>query len=108
MTKLKDIRVLQEAHLINIKEEENYGLISKRSSKKCRRICKSFSKERSERCAWITAAVAKYTAETLNKYADGAFKMVHPLSSAAQACRSCHDKGSKLENTRSMMDCGGI
>lgn len=68
---------------------------------------KSFSKERSERCAWITAAVAKYTAETLNKYADGAFKMVHLLSSATQACRSCHDKGSKLENTRSMMDCGG-
>jgi hypothetical protein len=68
---------------------------------------KSFSKERSERCAWITAAVAKYTVETLNKYADGAYKMAHPLSAAAQSCRSCHDKGSKLENTRAVMDCGG-
>ncbi len=68
---------------------------------------KSFSKERSERCGWLTAAVAKYTAESLNKYADGAFKMAYPLSAAAKACRSCHDKGSKLENTRAVTDCGG-
>ena len=68
---------------------------------------KSFSKERSERCAWLTAAVAKHTAETLNKYADGAFKIAYPLSAAAEACRSCHDKGSKLENTRAVTDCGG-
>ena len=68
---------------------------------------KSFSKERSERCGWLTASVAKYTAEALNKYADGAFKVAHPLSAAAQACRSCHDKGSKLENTRGVTDCGG-
>jgi hypothetical protein len=68
---------------------------------------KAFSKERSERCAWVTAAVAKYTVETLNKYADGSFKMAHPLSSSTQTCRSCHDKGSELENTRGMMDCGG-
>jgi hypothetical protein len=68
---------------------------------------KAFSKERSERCAWITASVAKYTAETLNNYADGAFKMAQPLTAATKTCRSCHDKGSKLENTRAMMDCGG-
>ena len=68
---------------------------------------KSFSKERSERCAWLTAAVAKYTAEALNKHADGAFKMAYPLSAAAQACRSCHDRGSTLENTRAVTDCGG-
>lgn len=68
---------------------------------------KAFSKERSERCAWLTATVAKYTAETLNKYADGAFKRVHPLTSATQTCRSCHDKGSELENTRGMIECGG-
>lgn len=68
---------------------------------------KSFSKERSERCGWLSAAVAKYTAETLNKYADGAFKIAHPLTPATQTCRSCHDKGSKLENTRGIMDCGG-
>ncbi len=68
---------------------------------------KSFSKERSERCAWLTAATAKYTVEVLNKYADGQFKMTHPLTAATQTCRSCHDKGSKLENTRAMTDCGG-
>ena len=68
---------------------------------------KAFSKERSERCAWITASVAKYTAELLNSYADGAFKMAHPLTAATKTCRGCHDKGSKLENTRAMMDCGG-
>ena len=68
---------------------------------------KAFSKERSERCAQLTATVAKYTVETLNKHADGAFTMVHPLTSATQTCRSCHDKGSKLENTRGMIDCGG-
>jgi hypothetical protein len=68
---------------------------------------KSFSKERSERCGWITAAVAKYTVETLNKYADGTFKMAHPLSAAAKTCRGCHDQKSKLENTRAVTDCGG-
>lgn len=68
---------------------------------------KSFSKERSERCAWLTAATAKHTAEILNTYADGAFKIAYPLSAAAEACRSCHDKGSKLENSRAVTDCGG-
>jgi hypothetical protein len=68
---------------------------------------KSFSKERSERCGWITAAVAKHTVEVLNAYADGTFKMAHPLSAVAQSCRSCHDKGSTLENTRGVTDCGG-
>ena len=68
---------------------------------------KAFSKERSERCAWLTAAVAKYTAELLNSHADGAFKMAHQLTAATKTCRGCHDKGSKLENTRAMMDCGG-
>ncbi len=68
---------------------------------------KAFSKERSERCAWLTASVAKYTAELLNSHADGAFKMAHPLTAATKTCRGCHDKGSKLENTRAMMDCGG-
>lgn len=68
---------------------------------------KAFSKERSERCAQLAASVAKYTVEMLNKHADGTFKMAHPLASATQACRSCHDKGSTLENTRGMIDCGG-
>jgi hypothetical protein len=68
---------------------------------------KAFSKERSERCAWITATVAKFTAELLNSHADGALKLAYPLTGATKTCRGCHDKGSKLENTRAMMDCGG-
>lgn len=69
---------------------------------------KSFSKERSERCAWLTAATAKRTVEILNTYADGTFKIAYPLSAAAEACRSCHDKGSKREDTRAVTDCGGF
>ncbi len=68
---------------------------------------KSFSKERSERCAWLTASVAKHTAELLNSHADGAFKAGFKLSSVNQTCRSCHDQGSTMENTRGMSDCGG-
>jgi hypothetical protein len=68
---------------------------------------KSFSKERSERCGWLTASVAKYTVELLNKNTDGTFKIIHPLSSEVETCMGCHDKGGKLENTRGMMDCGG-
>jgi hypothetical protein len=68
---------------------------------------KAFSKERSERCGWLTASVAKYTVEILNKHAEASFKPVHKLSPAVQSCRSCHDKGSALEDTRGLMDCGG-
>jgi hypothetical protein len=69
---------------------------------------KAFSKERSERCGWLTASVAKYTAEMLNaKFVDASFKRAHPLSAAVKECRSCHDKGGSLENSRGMMDCGG-
>ncbi|MBI5549172.1 MAG: C_GCAxxG_C_C family protein [Deltaproteobacteria bacterium] len=68
---------------------------------------KSFSKERSERCAWLTAAVARRTAEALNAHADGGFKKAHPLPVSAQKCRGCHDKDSELENMRSVTDCAG-
>jgi hypothetical protein len=68
---------------------------------------KSFSKERSERCGWLTASVAKYTAELLNaKFAQG-FKAAHALSADVQSCRGCHDKGGAIENSRGLMDCGG-
>jgi hypothetical protein len=68
---------------------------------------KSFSKERSERCAWLTASVAKYTVELLNKQVDGAFKATYTLPAGVKACRACHDQGGTIENTRGMMDCGG-
>lgn len=68
---------------------------------------KAFSKERSERCAWLTASVAKYAVELLNKNADGGFKGIYKLSAETETCRNCHDKGGNLENTRGMMECGG-
>ncbi len=68
---------------------------------------KSFSNQRSERCAWLTASVAKHAVELLNDYAQGTFKPAHALSADVQSCRQCHDRGGALENTRGMMDCGG-
>ena len=68
---------------------------------------KSFSSQRSERCAWLTASVAKHTVELLNNYAQGTFKPVHTLSADVQSCRQCHDQGGALENMRGTMDCGG-
>jgi hypothetical protein len=68
---------------------------------------KSFSKERAERCGWLTASTAKYAVEILNKKAESAFKVAHTLSPQVQSCRSCHDKAGALENSRTMMDCGG-
>jgi putative redox-active protein with C_GCAxxG_C_C motif len=68
---------------------------------------KSFSKERSERCGWLTGSVAKYTVDMLNAKLDMAFKPAHALSPEVKACRGCHDKGGAVENSRGMMDCGG-
>lgn len=67
---------------------------------------KSFSKERSERCGWLTASVAKHTAEMLNAaLLDASFKPAHALSADVKACRGCHDKGGAVEDSRGMMDC---
>jgi hypothetical protein len=68
---------------------------------------KSFSAERADRCAWISASVARHTVQMLNDNAAGIFKASHSLLDSVKACRSCHDQGSVLENTRGMMDCGG-
>ncbi len=67
---------------------------------------KSFSKERSERCAWLTASVAKHTVEMLNSQVAGTFKASYGMAADTKACRSCHDQGGTIENTRGMMDCG--
>lgn len=66
---------------------------------------KSFSKERSERCGWLTASVAKYTVEMLNSSQDMTFKPVHALSAEVKSCRGCHDRGGVVEDSRGMMDC---
>ena len=68
---------------------------------------KSFSKERGERCAWISASVARHAVLMLNDNLAGTFKRVHQMTAQTQTCRSCHDQGGMLENSRGMMDCGG-
>ncbi len=68
---------------------------------------KSFSNERSERCGWLAASVAKHAAELLNSKLDAAFVPAHVLPPQVQSCRSCHDKGGVLEDSRGLIDCGG-
>lgn len=59
---------------------------------------KALSPERAERCAWVTASVAKYTVELLNAQADTTFKIAHPIPTAVTECLSCHGKGGVVEN----------
>ncbi len=59
---------------------------------------KALSPERAERCAWLTASVAKYTAELLNAQAQSAFKVVHPVPAAVTQCLACHGKGGVKED----------
>jgi len=66
---------------------------------------KSFSLQRDERCAWLTASVAKKTVEILNAKLDNTFKSSYPLPDYVKECRSCHDKGGVIENTRGKMEC---
>jgi len=65
----------------------------------------SFSKERSERCARVTAAVAKKAVELMNAHVAGSFKAVAFATDDTKHCRTCHDKGGLVENTRGQMDC---
>jgi hypothetical protein len=66
---------------------------------------KSFSPERSDRCAQLSASVAKKTVEVLNAQFDGSFKPAYALPAAVEDCRGCHDKGSRFENTRGKDSC---
>jgi len=66
---------------------------------------KAFSKERSERCGRLTADCALYALKLVESYLAGTFKEGYLLSQEVKKCRSCHDKGGALENTRGLMDC---
>lgn len=59
---------------------------------------KTGSPERAERCAWLTASVAKYAVELLNQQADSAFKAAHEVPQDVKTCLSCHGKGGEVEN----------
>ena len=67
----------------------------------------SFSKERSERCGRVTAAVAKKAVELMNVQLAGSFKAAALTTEETKHCRSCHDRGGIVENTRGQMSCGG-
>ncbi|MBI4659078.1 MAG: C_GCAxxG_C_C family protein [Verrucomicrobia bacterium] len=56
---------------------------------------KPTSPERAERCACLTAEVAKHTAELLNKQAGGSFAASHQLPDEVQSCMACHGKGAR-------------
>ena len=70
----------------------------------------SGSKERSERCARVTADTAAMTAILLNAHMKGTLETVFPmkLSQETVSCRVCHFKGKKFEAgqfTRGSMEC---
>jgi len=68
---------------------------------------RAFSKERSERCARLTADVAGKTVELINAMHDGTFAYVYyDKNTELNTCGSCHsNKGSTLEDTRGKMYC---
>jgi len=68
---------------------------------------KSFSAERADRCGWLAGSVAKHAVEMLNAKMDASFKPVHALSAEVQGCRTCHDQGGAVEDSRGLMECGG-
>ena len=61
--------------------------------------------ERAERCARLCASMAEKLTTMLNAYFAGTFVPASPLSSEAQTCRGCHDKGGMVGNTRANMEC---
>ena len=66
---------------------------------------KAFSKERSQRCAHLVASVTRKLVIALNEQKAGTFKTTYPIPAEVKACRSCHDKGGKIEDTRGKMSC---
>lgn len=69
----------------------------------------SGSSERSERCARISADVAAYTVELLNKAHAGTV-VKGDYTATTKQCRTCHKKGKDFDAgqwTRGKMDCGG-
>jgi hypothetical protein len=62
------------------------------------------SKERSERCARVTADVAAKGIAIMNAKIDGAFVPAGQPESVAY-CTQCHDKGKQADNMKGAMDC---
>lgn len=68
---------------------------------------KATSPERAERCAWLTASVARYTVDLLNKQYDNTFQKTFALPASVTGCLSCHGEGGAFENVHAskQLDC---
>ncbi len=67
------------------------------------------SPQRAERCGWLTASVAKYTAEQLNKQVTGSFSSAHQRPADSRYCAECHSilaPDAKKVDHGKRMDCG--
>jgi len=62
------------------------------------------SKERSERCARITADVAQKTVQIMNAKIDGTFVFAG-YSESVEYCGQCHGKGMESDIAKGKMDC---
>ncbi|MBW7989358.1 MAG: C_GCAxxG_C_C family protein [Planctomycetes bacterium] len=66
---------------------------------------KTFTKPQKERCKRLSAETAKKTVEILNAHFASRFSAARKHNEKTQQCRSCHTKGSELQNTRGKMSC---
>jgi hypothetical protein len=66
---------------------------------------KAFSPARTKRCAQLAATITRRTVEALNMQLAGNFKATAVIPAAVASCRSCHDIGGEMENTRGKQDC---
>lgn len=66
---------------------------------------KTFSKAQKERCKRLSADTARKTVEILNAHFAGQASIVRQFNNETKQCRSCHTKGSELQDTRGKMSC---
>ena len=66
---------------------------------------KTFSKPQKERCKRLTADTAGKTVEVLNAHFAGRTSTTRQFNEKTKQCRSCHTKGSKLQNSHGKMSC---
>ena len=66
---------------------------------------RAFSNQHLERCACLTADMAKMTVEILNSNFQRQFIAAHSLSEEAKTCNFCHAKGGEREDSVTKMNC---
>ncbi|MBZ5553030.1 MAG: C-GCAxxG-C-C family protein [Acidobacteriia bacterium] len=59
---------------------------------------KTGSPERAERCAWLTASVAKRTTELLNQQLSGTYQRTHLTPANVTLCLQCHGPSGTVAN----------